>query len=423
MAVAPRNRRVSVEESVHELACEFRDSARAFSVEMAAELCRSISELGGDDPNALDECRASCEANLETAFSLLADGADASRMAAPPAALEYARSLARRNVSVAALLRSYRLGHAMAFDHFSDALSTRVDHTDDLAVAVELCSSFMFAYVDRVSDVVVEEYAAERGRWVRSAAAMRAEVVRTVLDGGPINRESASASLSYELRRHHVALVVWSETPLGLDGLGSLERAASSVAGALGCHEPLIVSAGGATLWAWAGSHELPSVTDEPAPRFKLPRGVCVAIGSPGFDAAGFRSSHAEAVQAHRIALLIGEGREQVNWYRDHELTSLLANDLERARAFALRELGGLASSEPSVARLRETLRLYLQTWGSHVRTAEALNVHQNTVAYRIRRAEELRGRPACERRPELEAALLLADRLGDVILAREAEA
>lgn len=85
-----------------------------------------------------------------------------------------------------------------------------------------------------------------------------------------------------------------------------------------------------------------------------------------------------------------------------------------------MRELGGLASSEPSVARLRETLRLYLQTWGSHLRTAELLDVHQNTVAYRIRRAEELRGRPAYDRRSELEAALLLVDRLGDEILAGE---
>jgi DNA-binding PucR family transcriptional regulator len=421
MAVAGRTRRATVEESVHQLSCQFRDAAPALSVEMAANLLRSIPELGGDDPNALEECRSSCEANLSSGFSLLADGADVSRMAAPPAALEYARSLARRNVSVAALLRAYRLGHAMAFDHFSDALSTRVEQADDLAMAVELCSSFMFTYVDRASDEMVEEYAAERGRWVRSAAAMRADVVRTLLDGGPINRESASASLSYELRRHHLAFVAWSEVPLGLDGLGSLERAAAAVASVLGCREPLIVSAGAATVWAWSGSLEQPTAAPESPPRWRLPRGVRVAIGSPGFDVAGFRSSHAEATHAHRIAVLSGRDRPQVTWYRDQELASLLTSDLERARAFALGELGGLASSEPSVVRLRETLRLYLQTWGSHLRTAELLNIHQNTVAYRIRRAEQLRGRPVYDRRPELEAALLLVDRLGDEILAREA--
>ena len=421
MGVAARNRRVSVEESVQELACEFRDGARSFSVEMAAELHRSIPELGGDDPNAIDEARASCEGNLALAFSLLADGSDVGRIAAPPAALEYARSLARRNVSLAALLRAYRLGHAMAFDRFSDGLSARIGQADDLAVGVELFSSFMFAYIDRVSDDVVEEYAAERGRWVRSAAAMRAEVVRAVLDGGPVNRDSASASLSYELRRHHVALVVWSEVPLGLDGLGSLERAATAAAAALGCREPLIVSAGGATLWAWAGSHEPPSAGPDAPPRLRLPRGVRVAVGSPGFDIPGFRASHAEAAHAQRIALLTGEERPQITWYRDQELASLLTNDLERARSFVLRELGELASPDPGVARLRETLRLYLQSWGSHVRTAELLKVHQNTVAYRIRRAEQLRGRPAGERRAELEAALLLVDRLGDEILAGEA--
>jgi DNA-binding PucR family transcriptional regulator len=417
MAVAAGSRRVSVEESVRELACEFRDGARSFSVEMAAELHRSIPELGGDDPNAIEEARASCEGNLALAWSLLADGADVSRVAAPPAALEYARSAARRNVSLAALLRAYRLGHAMAFDRFSDALSARVGQADDLAAGVELCSSFMFTYIDRVSDAVVEEYSAERGRWVRSAAAMRAEVVRTVLDGGPVDRDSASASLSYELRRHHVALVVWSEAPLGLDGLGSLERAATAAAGALGCREPLIVSAGGATIWAWAGSHEPPPASPDSLPRLRLPRGVRVAIGSPGFDIPGFRASHAEATHGQRLALLSCGDRPTLTWYRDQELASLLTNDLERARSFVLRELGALASSEPSVARLRETLRLYLQTWGSHVRTAELLNVHQNTVAYRIRRAEELRGRPAAERRAELEAALLLANRLGDELL------
>jgi DNA-binding PucR family transcriptional regulator len=420
MAVAARSRRVSVEESVRQVACEFSDSARPFSVEMAAELHRSIPELGGDDPNAIDEARASCEGNLALAWSLLADGGDVSRITAPPAALDYARSLARRNVSVAALLRAYRLGHAMAFDRFSDALSARIAQADELAAGVEICSSFMFAYIDRVSDEVVEEYAAERGRWVRSAAAMRAELVRTVLDGGPVNRDSASASLCYELRRHHIALVVWSEVPLGLDGLGSLEGAAAAASAALGCREPLIVSAGGATLWAWAGSHDPPAPPDS-LPRLRLTEGVRVAIGSPGFDISGFRASHAEATHAQRIALLTGDERPRVTWYRDQELASLLTSDLERARSFVLRELGELASSEPSVARLRETLRLYLQTWGSHVRTAELLKVHQNTVAYRIRRAEQLRGRPAGERRAELEAALLLADLLGDEVIAREA--
>jgi DNA-binding PucR family transcriptional regulator len=421
MGVAARSRRTSVEESVQQVACEFRDGARPLAVQMAAELHRSIPELGGDDPNALEEARASCEGNLSLAWSLLADGGDVSRITAPPAALEYARSAARRNVSLAALLRAYRLGHAMAFDRFSDALSARVAQADDLAAGVELCSSFMFTYIDRVSDEVVEEYSAERGRWVRSAAAMRAEVVRTVLDGGPVNRDSASASLSYELRRHHIALVVWSEVPLGLDGLGALERAATAAAAALGAREPLIVSAGGATLWAWAGSLEPPSATPGSLARLRLQRGVRLAIGSPGFDIQGFRASHAEAVHAQRIALLMGEDRPQVTWYQEHELASLLTSDLARARSFVSRELGELASSEPSVARLRETLRLYLQTWGSHVRTAELLKVHQNTVAYRIRRAEQLRGRPAGERRAELEAALLLADRLGDEILAGEA--
>jgi DNA-binding PucR family transcriptional regulator len=147
--------------------------------------------------------------------------------------------------------------------------------------------------------------------------------------------------------------------------------------------------------------------------RMRIPSGVRVAVGSPGAGIEGFRASHIEAAEAHRLALLPGRAEREMTYYRDVELPALLTADLERARSFVARELGELASEDPSVRRLRETLRLYLHTWGSHMRTAQLLHVHQNTVAYRIRRAEELLGRPAAERRHELETALLLADLLG----------
>ena len=46
-------------------------------------------------------------------------------------------------------------------------------------------------------------------------------------------------------------------------------------------------------------------------------------------------------------------------------------------------------------------------------RTAKRLSIHENTVAYRLRRAGELRGMRIDERQLELWVALLLVDAMG----------
>lgn len=418
MAVQSRERSVRAE--VQRLAGEFRLDAHDLAGELTRHLHRLIPELGRDDAQMLEETRISCEANLDYVFELMATAAPVESISAPAAALDYARSMVRRNVSLAAVLRAYRLGHEFVFERVSDALRAAIAQADELATAVELCSSFMFGYVDRVCDQLVEEYDAERSRWVRSAAAVRTELVHALLAREPVDRDRASASLGYELRRHHVAFVIWADEPDALDQHAALERAALAVAAEAGCVEPLIVASGTATLWAWAGSRSEiadPGCLED----LRLPDGVRVAVGLPGNDVSGFRSSHIEAAQAYRLARMAGPAAAPVTCYREIELASLLSCDLERARGFVARELGSLAGPDQGAARLRETLRLYLHAGGSHVRTARVLHVHQNTVAYRIRRAEELLGRQACERRLELEAALLLAACLGELVLPAEA--
>jgi DNA-binding PucR family transcriptional regulator len=56
--------------------------------------------------------------------------------------------------------------------------------------------------------------------------------------------------------------------------------------------------------------------------------------------------------------------------------------------------LGPLAVPGPKTAEIRETLRLYLAHGRSRALAAEELFVAPNTVAYRVKRAEELMGRP-----------------------------
>ena len=57
-----------------------------------------------------------------------------------------------------------------------------------------------------------------------------------------------------------------------------------------------------------------------------------------------------------------------------------------------------------------QRLRTYLDENGSRGRTAKRLSIHENTVSYRLRQAEELLGRSVDKRTLELRVALALAD-------------
>jgi len=69
--------------------------------------------------------------------------------------------------------------------------------------------------------------------------------------------------------------------------------------------------------------------------------------------------------------------------------------------------LGPLASDTANDARLRETLRVFLQAGSSYTAAAEKLLLHPNSVRYRVNRAIERRARPIGEDRLEVELALL----------------
>jgi DNA-binding PucR family transcriptional regulator len=131
-----------------------------------------------------------------------------------------------------------------------------------------------------------------------------------------------------------------------------------------------------------------------------------VGLSEPAAGVDGFRATSREAADARRIALL--RGSTEVTHYRDIALLAVLCADSERARALALAELGPLAVDDEASARLRQTVATFLACGESHVAAAAKLFVHQKTVAYRVRQAEALLGRKLCERRTELEAALLV---------------
>ncbi|HVP02665.1 MAG TPA: helix-turn-helix domain-containing protein [Solirubrobacteraceae bacterium] len=397
---------------VQELAAEMLPSAPTLAREMAAYLVGAIPELVAvDDDGLRAELLRSTEANIDQVLRLLARGASFEDARLPHEALEFLRGNVRRGLPLATLLRSYRLGHAWLWERWSQRLQERVHDSGELAAGQDQSSAFMFAYVDLVSDVLVEEFGSERERMMRSASQLRAETVRAILGGQPVDQETASRRLGYELRRRHVALRVSSDAA----EVRGLERAVDEAAAALGTREPLVVPSGAARFDVWCGGFD--GTVTEALERYAPPAGVLIAFGRPGEGVTGFRSSHAQALQAARVRSLARGECPAVTSYESVELVSLLAADVPRAREFVASQLGSLAAPAEGAQRLRDTVLAYLAAGGSATRVAKQLHVHQNTVAYRVRRAEEILGRRITERPTELSCALTLAAVLGETVL------
>jgi DNA-binding PucR family transcriptional regulator len=101
----------------------------------------------------------------------------------------------------------------------------------------------------------------------------------------------------------------------------------------------------------------------------------------------GMAESHDEARAARRVAELRAARPGTVTGYRAADLTALLTADPLEAVRFAETELGKLLAATDAAARLRATVRIYLEENLSSARAARRLGIHQNTVVYRVKRA------------------------------------
>lgn len=137
---------------------------------------------------------------------------------------------------------------------------------------------------------------------------------------------------------------------------------------------------------------------------------VLAGVGEPQPDLAGVGTSCGQADAAIDVGLRTGAYRRAVR-YADVIVEVLLLRNPTMARRLIDTRLGPLASRPQFLA----TLRAYLASGQSVRRTAEALGVHQNTVAYRLARARDLTdgGRDGLDGMLDLAVAVKAWDMLG----------
>lgn len=362
---------------------------------MAFDAVEAELPLLRDDPDLRDAARHSVVANVALIVDVMNGAVAIGDIEAPRAAVAFTRELARRNVPVSELDRAYRVGQHTLWRWAIEAVRARIGDPETIAAAVEELSEAAFVTGDVLSSLVMERYAAERERWVRSADAVRSATVGELLAGGQVDLDAASQRLGYELRREHQAFVVWAE------GAGEVPETAAATVGGPGA---LLVPMGVGTVAGWARPE---------AVRTARVRGAAVALGTPGSGVQGFRHSHQQAMEARRVARTMRLRDGAPVRYEEVALLALLTQDLGQAREFAARTLGPLAAGDDATRRLAETLFVVLSEQGSPRRAGRRLGLHENTIAKRLKAIDGLLD-PAERAGPaELLAALTIARALG----------
>ena len=413
---------VEVRRGVEELAARLGDRLPELVAAISASLRDDIPELR--DEAQIPLLDAGIEGNVTTALYALGHDAPVECVRAPTAPLEQARRIAQQGLPVSVLVRIYRLGQR-SFTRLALSELHRIDVSPNARVMIiERITETLFAYVDWMSQQVVEVYEEERERWLETRNSMRALRVREVLAGREsVDIDSAITAIRYPLRWHHVALLVWYPGAGGqADELVRMQRFVRELGEAVRAGAaPLFIAADRSTGWVWLSFQAAPDGIVAAIREFSLQHqdSPSVAIGSPAAGVKGFRRSHAQAVAIRSVVLARTRAEPTVVADSDPGLAAaaLVCGNIEDVRTWVAEVLGRLAADTDSDARLRETFRVFLTAGASYTLAAEQLTLHFNTVKYRVGRALARRGRPITDDRFDVELALLLCHWYGDALL------
>ena len=178
--------------------------------ELADELVGAIhdrvpeyAEFGG--PELWEAVRDSCLANLETGLEAIAGDRRVPEQV-PRDARELALITARLGLPLGALLRTYRIGHAIVWERMFELLEAEPVDAPARREAIAAASAYLFDHVDHVSAMVTDEYTAERDRFLRSREQRRTQLVRAPTPIPPARRERSTTTSGSSTSR-------WSSPP------------------------------------------------------------------------------------------------------------------------------------------------------------------------------------------------------------------
>ena len=272
-----------------------------------------------------------------------------------------------------ALQAAYRAGAMVAWRRMSAA--ARDGGAD--AATVSLLAEAMFAYIDEISAESVDGYAQAQAAVAGEQQRQRLRLVRLLIEEDPPEPDVLAAA---------AAVAGWSP-PRVLAALCTREEEVARLAGRLGA----------GVIGGRIGELTCALVPDPDAPgrREQLVRaleGQPATLG-PAVALADARRSFLLARTALTLAeagVLPAAGLVAVE---EHLVTLMLARDPSLTDELARRRLAPLQALRPGPReRLQSTLAAWLRAQGSVSAVAAELNLHPQTVRYRLARLRELFG-------------------------------
>lgn len=353
-----------------------------------------------------DLVRSSCQANSTTLLEGLLRDLPVDVLGPAEEVVRDTRRFIQRGVSGETLERGYRLGIAYWCTRWATAVQA---YSPDTAIAVSVSSagtSYMLGWLDHVLERINEEARHEAERLASEIVFAQVEEVRRVLEAeSEVDLAAASLRLGYDLNGRHLALVIRQVVA----GEGPApDVVAREIATAVTAARPLVVRVDVTTSWCWMAVQDAVTLT-VPAPG----GAVLGGHGRVGLGLEGFRSSHSEAQEALRVAVLARRAPATMTSYDGVAVAALCSNDAAWARTFIAAQLGPLAAETDDAQRFRTTLAAFFATGSGYRATAKLLGLHHNTVRHRLAQVEEILGRPLEDDRLALEVAVHLAAQLG----------
>lgn len=389
--------------------------------EIKSVLNLQLPELGADR-TLMDLLGDSIAGNLEIVLHILRHDIAPENVYLPATGLEHVRRIAQHGIPVHALIRAYRLAHDVVLNAVLTELERSGPNSKTGLPVVRHVVTTLATYLDRSTRQIAEVYQLEQETWVANRGNTRRVLVREVLNGGA-DAEVGDA-IGYQLRQNHLGLILWtSENAGGTSEQADLEQVALDLSTNLARErETLFVAVDRTTGWAW-----LPLGSSRGTGLSETIRGfmssnhrrVSIAVGRPGHGTAGFRTSHEQAEKAKTIALIGAPSKASITAFDDPGIgtLALLTHDVSQTRAWVGEVLGDLARDTDAAARLRKTLKVYLENGSSNVAAGKVLHLHYNSVKYRIKKAATERGRTIGPDRVDVELALLACHWLGSAVL------
>jgi hypothetical protein len=310
----------AVADDVQRLAQELLPHSREIAADVTERVLELVPEVApAGVADAVDVVRESTDQNVGAILAMLAFGVVPGAIEPPLGTLKVMRQTVGGGGDVATVLRAYRVGHEGVWHAWSEHAGERVDDARRLSAVLAYSSERIFRYFDSACEQFAVIYREEFGAGPAAAGTTQREVVARLLGDDLVESDQASARLGYELRDHHVALVL---VPLaaGADARGALDRLSEAAPGARVLAQPV----GDGSWWGWLGWAEEPGEPALAALAAVVVPGVLVGLGEPGRGRDGFRRSHDQAREAERTGRLAAAPAAGVVRQREIELAALL---------------------------------------------------------------------------------------------------